>query len=201
MCAGMDGYIYFGASHGTAENARLYRWNPRIPQFEEVPYPQPGNPQYWTLDDQLFPDAVRIRSLCTDVRTGWIYGGTGGGYNHLAHLFRQEWSKGGGGSQTARTGEAHLPFSLVLCQNDPNPFARTTDIRCQLPGPTRVTLTVYDICGRLVRMLADENHRGGEYVVTWDGRDASGKKASPGMYFYRLEAAGLVETRKLTLLR
>ncbi|NUO79739.1 T9SS type A sorting domain-containing protein, partial [candidate division KSB1 bacterium] len=65
----------------------------------------------------------------------------------------------------------------------------------------RATLAVYNILGRRVRTLVDGVQAAGEQRVTWDGRDDEGAAVTSGIYFYRLEANGLTQTRKLTLMR
>ncbi|HSQ59504.1 MAG TPA: FlgD immunoglobulin-like domain containing protein, partial [Acidobacteriota bacterium] len=64
-----------------------------------------------------------------------------------------------------------------------------------------VRLRVFDVRGRLVRVLADGAYPAGLSLVAWDGRDGTGRDAATGTYFYRLEAEGVAESRKLTLLR
>ena len=65
-----------------------------------------------------------------------------------------------------------------------------------------VTLRVYDVTGRLVKVLVDENAMaGGPYRATWRGRDERNHEVASGVYFYRLEAGPFTETRKLVLLR
>jgi hypothetical protein len=79
----------------------------------------------------------------------------------------------------------------------PNPFGSETIVRYSITSPGRVTLRIYDIAGRPVRTLIDGWRESNYYEVSWDGRDASGAAVSPGVYFYRLEGPGVLETRKL----
>jgi hypothetical protein len=88
-----------------------------------------------------------------------------------------------------------------LHQNVPNPFNPATTIRYELRAPSHVTLSVYDVAGRLVRRLANEDKTGGVHAVSWDGIGDGGTRVSSGIYFYRLEAAGFVQTRKMVLLK
>jgi hypothetical protein len=78
----------------------------------------------------------------------------------------------------------------------PNPFNPTTSIRYHLDIETRVTVEVYDVTGRLVARLVDAVQDAGDHAVEWN---ATGKAS--GAYFYRLTAGGLMETRKLVLLK
>ncbi len=89
----------------------------------------------------------------------------------------------------------------ALYQNFPNPFNPTTTISYYLPRPEWVVLTIYDVAGRSVRRLVDENVTFGRTDVTWDGRNDNGTMVGSGVYFYRLEAGKKVITRKLTVLK
>lgn len=83
----------------------------------------------------------------------------------------------------------------------PNPFNPITTIRFSLSHPTRVRLLIFDVSGARVRSLADAPMLAGEHRVTWDGTNDRGRALASGAYFYRLEANGAVEARKLILLR
>jgi hypothetical protein len=96
---------------------------------------------------------------------------------------------------------AALPTRLALHQNTPNPFNPTTAIRYDVPAPGgRVTLSVYDVHGRLVHSLVDQAEPAGTRAVNWDGRNNAGTRVASGTYFCRIESAGTVLTRKMTLL-
>ena len=64
-----------------------------------------------------------------------------------------------------------------------------------------VRLAVYDIRGSMVRQLLNEVQPAGRGEVLWDGRDRRGSAVASGIYFYRVEARGLAQTRRLVLLR
>ncbi|TET45637.1 T9SS type A sorting domain-containing protein [candidate division TA06 bacterium] len=87
-----------------------------------------------------------------------------------------------------------LRFELL--QNEPNPFGQRTVIGYSLPAAGAVTLEVYDITGRLVKTLVDEHQKLGSYRIEWKA-----KTASSGIYFYRLQAGGFRDTKKMTLLK
>ena len=94
--------------------------------------------------------------------------------------------------------QAPVPY---LAQNHPNPFNPSTTIKYWLPDAARVHLSIYTADGRLTRTLVGEHLPAGEHVVTWDGRDGSGRRMASGTYFYRLMAAGINVTRKLVLVQ
>jgi hypothetical protein len=83
----------------------------------------------------------------------------------------------------------------------PNPFNPTLTIRFVLPaaGPARVA--VYDVTGRLVRVLLDEMRPGGEQAVRWSGRDGAGRAVASGAYLVRATGAGVTSCTKVLLAR
>jgi hypothetical protein len=98
-------------------------------------------------------------------------------------------------------GEA-LAAGWELFQNVPNPFNPTTTIRYLVPeGGGRVAIRVFDVTGTLVQTLENGFETSGEKTVVWNGHDHRGRPVASGLYFYRLEAPGFVETRKMVLLR
>jgi len=95
---------------------------------------------------------------------------------------------------TQEMGE--LPLHFTLSQNYPNPFNPETKIKFQIPTSSDVVLQVFDVLGREVKTLVNERLQPGSYETTFDGKDLSS-----GVYLYRLQAGGFVETKKLLLLR
>jgi len=91
------------------------------------------------------------------------------------------------------------PLRNALLQNAPNPFLNATSIAFDLTEPAHVRLSVFDVSGRLVTVLADGAYPEGHNHATWNGRNASGVAARPGIYFYRIESPVLNETRKMVL--
>jgi len=89
-----------------------------------------------------------------------------------------------------------LPASYALQQNYPNPFNPSTTIRFELPVDTRVRLEVFDMLGRRVAVLADDEYRSGHHSVLFD----AGSLAS-GLYVYRLRTTGFTDTRKMMLIK
>jgi hypothetical protein len=88
-----------------------------------------------------------------------------------------------------------------LAQNRPNPFKQGTVINYQIPKSEIVNLRVYNIAGQTVKTLANSMQRPGAYSVTWDGRDEGGKRVSAGLYFYRLNVAGVSCVKRLVMIR
>lgn len=92
-------------------------------------------------------------------------------------------------------------LATVLSQNRPNPFRTGTTIAYTLGEATDVVVAVYDAAGRVVVRLNDGRRGAGSYHIAWDGRDASGRNVSSGVYFYRLEGVAGVAPQKMILTR
>jgi len=94
-----------------------------------------------------------------------------------------------------------LPAEFILYQNHPNPFNPSTTIKYEIPsvGTSRdfsVQLKVYDILGREVATLVNEQQKAGYYEVQFDASNLTS-----GIYFYKLQSGQFVESRKMILLR
>ncbi len=97
-----------------------------------------------------------------------------------------------------------LPETTALLPNFPNPFNPETWIPYQLAKPAAVTITIYDVRGRVVRTLLLGNQPAGMYrnrskAAHWDGRNQLGEKVATGVYFYTLKAGNYMTTRKLLI--
>jgi len=93
--------------------------------------------------------------------------------------------------------EALVITEFALGQNYPNPFNPTTQIVFDLPKAGEVTLTVYDMTGRVVSTLVNGYKSAGRYDVTFDGSGLAS-----GAYIYRLQAGrNFVQTKKLLLVK
>lgn len=89
----------------------------------------------------------------------------------------------------------------LLTGNYPNPFNPNTTIEYYLPERCRVDLSVYDVKGRLVRVLFSGTQDNGLKSVRWDGLDGKGRQVNSGVYFCRLKAGGEYSSRKLVISR
>lgn len=72
----------------------------------------------------------------------------------------------------------------------PNPFGTQTVFEFELGRPGELALTIYDVDGRRVRLLADERMAAGKHTLAWNGRDDQGRLVASGVYYYRLTGAG-----------
>jgi hypothetical protein len=101
--------------------------------------------------------------------------------------------------ETDRLAIPEIP--LTLYQNHPNPFNPSTSIRFHLPEAAHVHLSVYDVSGRQIAVLADEFITDGTHEIGWDGRDSQGSAVESGIYLYNLKAGKKRLSRKMLLLR
>ncbi|MCK4352061.1 carboxypeptidase regulatory-like domain-containing protein [candidate division WOR-3 bacterium] len=88
----------------------------------------------------------------------------------------------------------------LLHQNKPNPFSSATNIQYTVGKKDWVSLKVYDICGRLVRVLTNERKQSGTYTVKWDGKSDKEGRLSNGVYFYQLKVGNETRTQKMLLI-
>ena len=94
-----------------------------------------------------------------------------------------------------------LPATFELSQNFPNPFNPATTIRYGLPKAERVALQIFDVLGREVMTLVnDEQKEAGFHLAIWNGRNASGQPVGNGVYFIQMRAGSFVETRKMVMI-
>jgi hypothetical protein len=97
---------------------------------------------------------------------------------------------------------APAPPGVSLEANYPNPFNPSTTIPFSLSTATAVTLSIHDIRGGLVRVLAEDwAYPSGRHALRWDGREAGGQPAPSGVYFYRLETPAGATARPMLLVK
>jgi hypothetical protein len=125
----------------------------------------------------------------------WVYGDLDGSTNGYSV------DQAGSLIVTDPTGVPLIPAVVRLYPNQPNPFNPRTTIRFDLPVAGQAQLSIYDLAGRLVRVLVEGERAAGSYEAVWDGRDATGHSAPSGSYLARLVAGGKVEGVRLSLVR
>jgi len=94
-----------------------------------------------------------------------------------------------------------IPWKFDLEQNYPNPFNPSTEIRFTIPKFQHVSLVVYDVLGRKVKTLVNEERHAGQHRVSWNGTNDYGASVSTGVYFYELKAGDQIKTQKMLLVR
>lgn len=83
----------------------------------------------------------------------------------------------------------------------PNPSAGGTRIAFELPQPGRAEVAVFDITGRLVRVVGEETYPAGRSEIFWNGTNRNGERAAAGVYVVRIESGGREALRKAILLK
>jgi hypothetical protein len=98
-------------------------------------------------------------------------------------------------------GESSLPTKPEMAQNYPNPFNSSTTLSFSLSHTGQVNISIFDIGGRLVRILTTEVFTTGQNRIIWNGRNDNGYEVSTGLYFCRFESEGFSDIKQLTLIR
>jgi len=102
-----------------------------------------------------------------------------------------------GDNISTRKGNNEIPLTYKLSQNYPNPFNPITKIKFEIPKTQLVNIVIYDILGREVkRLVNNEIKQAGRYVVEFDGTNYAS-----GVYFYRIEAGTFVQSKKMVLIK
>ena len=95
-----------------------------------------------------------------------------------------------------RSDTEQLPTEFSLSQNYPNPFNPATEINFSLPEASHVKLEIFNIMGQKVAVPVNKYLEAGHHSVAWDGSNLSS-----GVYFYRIQAGDVVDTKKMVLLK
>ena len=94
-----------------------------------------------------------------------------------------------------------MPEKFTIHQNYPNPFNPVTTLRYDLPEQTHVNITVYDMLGRKVRTIFNQQQAPGYKSLIWDATNDYGKPVSAGIYLYQIQAGEYMQTKKMVLLK
>lgn len=97
---------------------------------------------------------------------------------------------------TPKVDDYLVPKNFDLTQNYPNPFNPTTTIEFSIPREANVSLKIYDVLGKEVATLVNEQRAAGTYILNWNASNFSS-----GLYFYRLTAGEFTETKKMFLVK
>ena len=99
------------------------------------------------------------------------------------------------------TGGSSVKPITMLTQNYPNPFNPSTNIRFYNPKNGNVKLNIYNVRGQLVNTLVDGFMESGNHSITWNGVDNNNRSVASGVYFYKLDADGKTETKRMVLMK
>ena len=94
-----------------------------------------------------------------------------------------------------------IPQKLSLHQNYPNPFNDKTYIEYDIPEREKISLSIYDVSGKNICTLIDDEVNPGYYRVFWNGKDNAGKTVQSGIYFAKLKTTSENRTIKLQFLK
>lgn len=89
-----------------------------------------------------------------------------------------------------------IPTEFALAQNYPNPFNPSTAIKYEIPSSNFITLKIYDLTGKEVATLVNENLNAGRYTAVFNGSNLAS-----GMYFYKITAGNFTSVRKMVLIK
>jgi len=97
-------------------------------------------------------------------------------------------------------GAEQLPTVYALSQNFPNPFNPSTSFALSLPEASDYSIRIFNITGQAVKSYSG-HLEAGVHTIVWDGRNEQGSSVASGVYFYKAEASGFTETRKMMMLK
>jgi len=122
-------------------------------------------------------------------------------------VFRYSYSVVKSGVEGVRSPETEVRLAGLpsvrtqLLPNVPNPFNPMTEVHFELARPQQARVAIYDVTGRLVKMLADGQLGSGPHMRVWRGRDESGRQVPSGAYYVRLITDDKVDHHKIMLLK
>ncbi|MDI6766514.1 MAG: FlgD immunoglobulin-like domain containing protein [Bacteroidota bacterium] len=128
----------------------------------------------------------------TDSNTGWAVGADG-------TILKT--TTGGEVTSVKDMNSTELPNKFILSQNYPNPFNPITTISYTLPTSGNVKINIYNLNGKLVRKLLNENKSAGTHSSNWDGRDNHSNMVSSGTYFYQIQIGDIVNAKRMILVK
>lgn len=174
-------------------------WNTSLPVIQHT---SDGGVSWESQETGTGEGFALIRDLCfVDANHGWAAGTLWPDLPVMLH------TENGGGGLTTGVWDAGGPElaaeNSLVSDPFPNPFNPQTSIRYAITDPKgeTVMIRVFDVEGRLVRILVNEIRSMGEHRVIWDGRSDDGRSLPSGLYLYRAAVGGFSSAGKLTLLK
>lgn len=173
----LSGSMYFAAKSEASGNYMLWRSDGTASGTEPV--------TGFTTTGATFPS-------CFTAVNGKLFFLARNAHGNCLFVYDPNWTP-----PSPKSMASALPKEVALGQNYPNPFNPSTMITFTLPEPTAVRLAVFDVLGREVsRLVDDQSYGSGEHQVRFDA-----STHPSGLYYYRLEAGGSTLTRRMLLLR
>jgi len=188
-----NGDLVIGAN--TAGNGNFF-----VGLIDEVRIWSTGKSMFEIKDGYRDPLMGNEEYLAAYIRFDELHGKTAYASDHFpktAILLGDATFAASGIPVSAESGSVEIPTVFTLLGNYPNPFNPMTTIRYGLPEKSDITITVYDALGRRVTVLAN----GSTQQAGWHTVDFNAHNLSSGLYLYRLQAANVVLTGKMTLVK
>ncbi len=173
----------------------------------------------WTTATEVNNYGFQVERKKEKVKSGWekigFVAGSGNSNSPKSYSFTDKPSGGTSFSYKLKQidNDGHFKYydaitvSLAsstkaeLMQNSPNPFNPSTAIKFYIPDNSDVTIKIYDMLGREVTTLINNQTTAGYHIVYWNGKDIYGRDAASGVYLYRLKAGNFIKTKKMNLLK
>tara|TARA_Y100000590_G_scaffold249156_2_gene279958 strand:+ start:2891 stop:4120 length:1230 start_codon:yes stop_codon:yes gene_type:complete len=114
---------------------------------------------------------------------------------------RFEYSYATGRGVTALGISVAVPKNIAISKAYPNPFNPATTISYELLESNHVRVDIYDMAGRKVRTLVNQNQGAGNWSIRWNALNDRGQTVAAGMYFYKIESGGELKSNKIVLLK
>ena len=150
------------------------------------------------------PNVTSTLSFPAESSVGAVYRHTASGWEKLESYYqngRMYALVNDGGTyvygESPGVSSPEIPADFSFGGVYPNPFSAEAAIRFTLPSSGRVSVTIYDMSGRVVRTLTDTEMSAAEHTLMWDGLDQQGSSVGAGVYFCRLQACGETVTQKM----
>lgn len=179
----------------------FYRYDGTTKGSVEVAF-NVGTDDYWvvrTAADSIATTVVAEVSNDLTITSGWegfvsFHHDISG---HLYYAYNDSVTTGINDDPRPNAG----PLAFKLRPNVPNPFNPQTTISYTIRETGLVRLAIYDVSGKLVRILVDGLKPAGDHRITWDGTNDRGQMAASGVYFLRLSSNGEYRAQKLVLVK
>jgi len=158
-----------------------------------------GPPAWSALGPTGTPPTARYAhtAIYDPVRDRMVIFGGYDGSSYRNDVWRLTWSS----LVTVDPPAQPVPARFELAPPHPNPARGSVSFDISIPHASPVSLMVYDSAGRVVRRITDASFVPGRHVLVWDRRNDDGRVVPSGIYFARLQAPGVLLTRKTILIR
>ena len=142
-----------------------------------------------------------IDSICfAEQQPDVSFGRTSDGFEEWSYF--SEPSPGTSNSETSIIEDQYsIPDNSILIGNYPNPFICETKISYFIDQQKKVQVSIYNAKGQLINKLIDNVVDAGFHLITWNGKDRTGKNVSSGVYFYKLNTSKSVSIKKMILMQ